>query len=178
MKKIISIFAVLFLLSWGGTLLAGPVTLQLTSVSPSVTPVSVDGEATVAGVMNLLIDGEKFLGYCVDPADIDLYNHDYFPFYLIDIPNLDQYLEATWLFATYGSPSDAVLAGDVQMAIWTVMGMEVTLGLTDRAEQFALDAAAAVDKGWDATGGFMLAVSPDETAYFDNGVQGLPYLHS
>ena len=189
MKKLISIFAVMFLLSFGGTLLANPVQLIELSVSPGANiKVNIPGIPYVglaeAGVYNLGIDLDgddesdlTLSGYCVDPA---FSNTTAFTAYnFIAIPDQTNYLQAAWIFSTYGTPAtDATLAVDIQTAIWTVVGGGVDFtfpdGLSANALAYVAAAKAAVEAGWDATGGLSLAVSPNDTDYY--GVEFQDYI--
>ena len=187
MKKFISIFAVLFLLSWGGTLLADTVQLLETGVSPSMTVnITVPGYTggALAGVYNLDVDfdptggfnpTQSFAGYCVDPA---LSNATYSLYNIIPIPNATNYLEAAWIFVNFGTPSGAQDAADVQMAIWSVIGgftFNTPSQWTTESQNIAAAAVIAVEQNdWNSTGGLSLAVSPETGTY--NGVLYQDYI--
>ncbi len=156
MKKLVAVFAVLAVLSCGGTLLADAVTLELVSISPGIGNV---------GVMNLSINGQPTIpGYCVDPGTVNIgtINTDY---YLIPIPTTgDQaagYLTAVAIFQTYGTPATNQEAADVQNAIWAGMGMTYADSV---AVQAILDSVSGVNPDTD---GYMLAVSPNIDQFFN-----------
>lgn len=44
---------------------------------------------------------ESFSGYCVDPAFV---SSDPNPYSIIDIPDQENYLQAAYIFANYGTP--------------------------------------------------------------------------
>jgi len=172
MKKAITILGVLVILFLGSSAMAdpiGPVTLTFNGVNPGLM-VTIDigagNQPSEAGVFNLVINGVPTPGYCVDPAGIALgtFNN----YYLIGIPDQAYYVGAAWIFETYGTPATAQAAANVQMAIWTLMpSITVTGGMTTEAQNIADAAAAAVAGGWDETGDYVLAVSPDPEDYYE-----------
>lgn len=187
MKKSFAILTILILFAGAGSLLANPVYLYEINVSPGVTiPLNVTppgGSTTyypqvLAGVYNLAIDMngdgsyENFSGYCVDPIESstspNLYN-------IIAIPNVANYLQAAWIFSTFGLPTTNQAAADVQTAIWYVIGGGVDFtfpgGLSPAAVTMATNAANAVTSGWNDTEGFALAVSPIEGTFYGEGIQ-------
>jgi len=174
-----SIALFVFLAFQGAALLANPVTLYWINVSPGRNiPVVVNGqyyESMPAGVYNLAIDFENdgsyetFSGYCVDPSfastSPSLYN-------IIDVPDAVNYLQAAYIFATYGTPSSNWEASNVQIAIWSVIGgFAFPNGLSGSAQAMVNAAVAAVASGWNATEGLALAVSPAEGSYYGSGKQ-------
>jgi hypothetical protein len=187
MKKSFAIITVLVLIAGAGSLLANPVYLYEINVSPGMTiPLNVTppgGSTTnypqvLAGVYNLAIDMngdgsyENFSGYCVDPVESstspNLYN-------IIAIPNAANYLQAAWIFSTFGTPATNQAAADVQSAIWYVIGggndFIFPNGLSPDAVTMATNAANAVNSGWNATDGFALAVNPVTGEYYGDGLQ-------
>ena len=171
-----------------GTLLANPVDLYLIDVSPglditlNVPSLSSSNINSVAGVYNLAIDMngdgsfETFSGYCVDPAYASTTAN---PYNIIAIPNTSNYLQAAWIFSTYGTPDTAQAAADVQQAIWYVIGNQgtdiaVVGGMSDNAVTYATEARNAVviaSVPWNDTAGFALAVNPTEGGYYGDGLQ-------
>ncbi len=187
MKKSFAILIVLVLFLGAVNLLADSVYLYEISVTPSLgIPLTVTppGGSTTsysevqAGVYNLAIDMngdgvyENFSGYCVDPVESstspNLYN-------IIAIPNAANYLQAAWIFSTFGTPATNQAAADVQSAIWYVIGggndFVFPNGLSPTAVTMATNAANAVNAGWNSTEGFALAVSPVEGGYYGEGIQ-------
>ena len=190
LKKSIAILAVLILLAGTGTILANPVNLYEVNVSPGLMiPLNVTppGGSTTsyggvqAGVYNLMIDFtpgdgvdnyQAFSGYCVDPVESStnptLYN-------IIAIPDAANYLQAAWIFSTFGLPVTDQAAADVQTAIWYVIGggndFTVPGGVSPAAVTMATNAANAVASGWNDTEGYALAVSPIEGAFYGEGIQ-------
>ena len=177
MKKSVTILAVLFVLLLGSNILAdpvGPVTLVFNGTNPGVN-VTIDigtgPLSSPAGVANLVINGQPMLGYCVDPA-VAMPGSTYLNYYLIDLPGNSYYTAAAWIVENYGfpGPGQDVLAGDIQMAIWSfIPGFTIVSPspLNTQAINIANAAAAAVAAGWNDTGGYMLAVSPDPAEFFD-----------
>jgi len=161
------------------SLSANPVNLYWIDVSPGANiPLVADGTSygsIPAGVYNIAIDMngdgsyENFSGYCVDPAFVSSSPN---PYSIIDIPEQENYLQAAYIFSTFGTPTANQAAADVQSAIWSVVGgFSFPNGLSDNAEEMAQAAAAAVASGWSATEGLSLAVSPHEGNHFADGYQ-------
>ena len=116
---------------------------------------------------------ETFSGYCVDPVESstnpNLYN-------IIAIPNQSNYLQAAWIFSTFGTPATNQAAADVQSAIWYVIGSGNDFvfpnGLSAASVTMATNAANAVNiEHWNDTVGFALAVNPTEGGYYGEGLQ-------
>ena len=173
MKKLISIVAVLFLLSFGGTLLADTVLLQYTGVLSPWTQVNINAPnlsanpiGAEAGVYQLSIDfdganpfnGQTVLGYCIDPAysSTSILEYDIIP---VPVDNAF-YQAAAYLMATYGTPS-TTQAQDIQSAIWIVVEGIQVITPSANASAYALEAQAAVTGGWLAPGWISLAMNPE-----------------
>lgn len=161
------------------SLSANPVNLYWIDVSPGVNiPLEAGGNSygsVPAGVYNVAIDMngdgnyETFSGYCVDP---NLVSSSPSPYSIINIPDADNYLQAAYIFSTWGTPSLNQAAADVQSAIWSVVGgFFFPAGLSENALNMTSEAAAAVDAGWNSTGGLALAVSPFAGAHYGEGYQ-------
>jgi len=157
MKKLISVFTVLAVVSCGGFLLADPVTLTWNGVNPGI------GNA---GVNNLVIDGVPTLGYCVDPGSISPGTYD--NYYLIPVPTTGalapNYLLAATIFDQQGTPAGDQAAANVQNAIWYAMGMSSTYLSNTDVQAIVLAAQGAPLA---SLVGYALVVSPDPDEFFD-----------
>jgi PEP-CTERM motif len=179
MKKSNAVLTVLMIILFAGTLMANPVTLYWVDVSPGLNiPLIASGNyygSIPAGVYNVAIDFngdgnyESFSGYCVDPQ---FASNNPNPYSIIDIPDEIKYLQAAYIFSTYGTPSVNQAAADVQSAIWSVVGgFGFPDGLSANALAIINEASLAVTGGWNSTEGLSLAVSPSEGAYYGDGHQ-------
>lgn len=180
MKKAVPILSVLLLVLGTGFVMANPVLLEYVNVSPSQNvnittgpPANYSGQAE-AGVYNLLIDFnpsdgvdnyQNFSGYCVDPAFSEP-NPEFYDIVAIPTPTdpNDSYAlglqAAAWIFASYGTPSLAADAANVQSAIWIVVDGITVNSPSTTAQAYAAAAAAAVAGGWTAPGWISLAAHP------------------
>lgn len=182
--KRLGLVLILGLLLCAGNAFAYPVNLVEVSASPSrvvnVTLPLSTGPWTgnvYAGVYNLNIDFTpdnginnfvQYSGYCVDPAwaPQSVIRYD-----LIPVPEF--YRPAAYLFNKYGTPSDAYLAANIQLAIWTLLfGSGFHINSTDAwldYERYVQEATGANLAGMDFSG-YSLVVNPT-TDYMGGGKQ-------